>query len=90
MFRVASRRFRRSEKGSFAMNTTLQLAVENGAARPASSAFSLHRCNRLSNVLAALKLRQTDGETSARPAATAAESEPRRVAAPHFITRSFS
>jgi hypothetical protein len=70
------------------MNTTLEPIVENGVARPASSAFSLHRCNRLSNVLAALKLRQTDGETSSRPADSAADEQPGRVAAPHFKVRS--
>ena len=72
------------------MNTTLAAAVENGAARPASSAFSLHRSNRLSNVLAALKLRRTDDEISPRPDASAAEEQPVRVVAPHFSVRRFS
>lgn len=72
------------------MNTILVSGVENGAARPASSAFSLHRCNRLSNVLAALKLRQTDGEHSSQPAETSAAAQPARVAAPHFFVRHFS
>lgn len=72
------------------MNTTLVPAVENGVSRPASSAFSLHRCNRLSNVLAALKLRQTDGEHSSQPDVSSHASEPARVASPHFTARHFS
>lgn len=72
------------------MNTVLGPIVENGVARPASSTFSLHRCNRLSNVLAALKIRQTDGETSPRPANSAVDEQPGRVAAPHFIVRNLS
>lgn len=72
------------------MNTTLAAAVENGAARPASSAFSLHRSNRLSNVLAALKLRQTDGEPSSRSVASAVQEKPVRIDAPHFSVKRFS
>lgn len=73
------------------MNTILEPAVENGAARPASSAFSLHRCNRLSNVLAALKLRQTDAALPTAPVATkgadvASEVRHGRPVAPHYLT----
>ncbi|MCE9605104.1 MAG: hypothetical protein K8U03_09420 [Planctomycetia bacterium] len=68
------------------MNTTLEKSVEINAPRPASSAFALHRCNRLSNVLAALKLRQPDGETSGRAVEVSAEAQQGRPAAPHYLS----
>lgn len=68
------------------MNTTVESSVEKGAPRPASAAFSLHRCNRLSNVLAALKLRHAEERlpVSATPIST--ESSAGRPAAPHYLS----
>lgn len=73
------------------MNTTIDSSVEKGAVRPASSAFALHRCNRLSNVLAALKLRQTDGEPTPGnfghlPVAVGTVAPQGRPATPHYLS----
>jgi len=73
------------------MNTITAPSVETEAQRPASAAFSLHRCNRLSNVLAALKLRRTDAELAGVPAPRstpmpAAATQPGRLTAPHYMS----
>lgn len=67
------------------MNTIIEPSVEKGASRPASAAFSLHRCNRLSNVLAALKLRHAE-ERLPSPPPIASEARDGRPAAPHYLS----
>ncbi len=68
------------------MNTIIEPSVEKGASRPASAAFSLHRCNRLSNVLAALKLRHADDRLATPPTPIASEARDGRPAAPHYLS----